>query len=282
MADRTDTLVDHAPCRDCAQHTDEGTGCRVVEEGSAVALDAFLAREPCYLKEHLDRFVRRYLSQRPRSILAPEDLAQEVCVRLLHDDTIRAGGFARGLGGFLAYLRQTAVRSAISVERHERGRIRCGNCRHYAPWSGVCLQEGHVWTHRDVPTSQDPRRLEPPCREYVPRRDPRALGPEVEPAAAASDRFSEDREGELGDAVHEALVELAETHPRAALVVRGRLLDGKTYEALASSRGVAASVRTMKRDFALGVAFLRRKLAAFSENVAPEPESERSRHPENA
>ena len=261
---------------------DRGTGCRVVEEGSAVALDSFLARVPCYLKEHLDRFVQRYLSQRPRSILAPEDLAQEVCVRLLHDDTIRAGGFARGLGGFLAYLRQTAVRSAISVERHERGRIRCGNCRHFAPWSGVCLQKGHAWTHRPVPTSQDPRHLEPPCREYVARRDPRPLGPGVEPAVAGGERLAGDRDGELGTAVHEALVELAESNPRAALVVRARLLDGKTYETLAAAEEVDASIRTMKRDFALGVAFLRRNLAAFSENVAPEPNPERSRHPENA
>lgn len=245
-------------------------------------LDAFLARQPCYLKEHLDRFVRRYLSQRPRSILDPEDLGQEVCSRLLNDENVRAGGFGRGLGAFLAYLRQTAVRSAISQERHDRGRIRCGNCRSYAPWTLVCLQEGHPWTHVRMETAQDPRRLDPPCRDYVPRRDPLSLGPEVEQGVVASERFVEDRAGEIGDAVHEALVELAESHPRAALVVRGRLLDGKTYEALVGAGEVDASVRTMKRDFALGVAFLRRKLVAFSENVTPEPESERSSRMENA
>ena len=38
----------------------------------------------------------------------------------------------------------------------------------------------------------------------------------------------------------------------------------------------------LKRDFALGVAFLRRKLAAFSEKLAPDAEVERSRHAENA
>ncbi len=245
-------------------------------------LDAFLAREPCYLKEQLDRFVRRYLAQRPRSILEPEDLAQEVCARLLNDETVRAGGFGRGLGAFLAYLRQTAVRSAISQERHDRGRIRCGNCRSFAPWSGVCLQEGHAWTHRAIESAQDPRRLEPPCREYGPRREPRALAPEIEAGAATGERFVEDREGDVGSAVHEALVELAASHPRAALVVRGRLIDGKTYEAMVGEGEVEASVRTMKRDFALGVAFLRRKLAAFSENVTPEPEAERSPRMENA
>lgn len=280
IRERLETLTDHAPCRGCAQHLTDRSGCRVVEEGSGVPLDAFLGRETCYLKERLARFAERYLAHRPRSLLDGDDLAQEVFQRLLADVHARGGGFGRGLGAFLAYLRQTATRCAISAERRERGRVRCGNCRHYAPYSGLCLKEGHAWTHRSLDPSRDPRGLEPACREFVPRRDPVTLAQVPESRTSEGERFGDDREGEITDAVHQALVQLAVAHPRAALVVRARLIDGRTYDELAE---VGASVRTMKRDFQYGVDFLKRKLHSFGiEKLAPARLPSRSPRVENA
>ncbi len=280
MSERPANLIDHRPCRGCPQHIGDRSGCGVVEEGADVRLDEFLGRDPCFLKEQLARFATRYLAHRPRSLFDPDDLAQEVWSRLLSDRDVRSGGFGRGLAAFLAYLRQTAIRCAISAERRERGRVRCGNCKNFGSYSGICLKTAHTWTHRRVDSSQDPRGLEPPCREFVPRRDPQGLAPVADAASPGPERFAEDRASDVAEAVHQALVQLAESHPRAALVVRARLLDGKTYDDL---HGIGASVRTMKRDFAHGVAFLRRKLAAFdAETMAHEPVGERSSRLENA
>lgn len=267
-----DTLAHHVPCRGCAHHVARGAGCAVVELRGKVPLDGFLGRDPCFLKDQLRRFVERYLAHRPRSLFDPDDLVQEVGTRLLADPIVRKGGFALGLHAFLAYLRQTAVRCAISAERRERGRVRCGNCKHYASYSGVCLCPGIAWTHKEMESTQDPRALDPACREFSAKRAPVPLLPENE-QATSGERFGEDRESDISEAVQQALIALAEVHPRAALVVRARLLDGKTYEGLTQ---VSASVRTMKRDFALGVAFLRKRLAVFQQQkMAPKVAEER-------
>ena len=274
------SLVDHPMCQDCALHREEGAGCAVVEPGSTTPLDGFLAREPCVLKDHLRRFASRYLAHRPRSLLDPDDLTQEVSSRLLADDSLRRGGFGRGLAAFLGYLRQAAVRCAISAERSQRGRIRCGNCRHFAPYSGICLKERHAWTHRDVAASQDPRRLDPACGQFVARRDAVGAGADPIHAQAPTEDHAAVEEAEFVAAVDAALVRLAELQPRAALVVRARLLEGRSYDDLTD---VPASLRTMKRDYAFGMAFLRRRLSAFEpENVAQTEESVRSRRMENA
>lgn len=234
----------------------------------AAALDGFLGRSSCFLKEHLAEFSRRYLAHRPRSLIDPDDLVNDVSHQLLADEEIRSGGFGRGLRPFLAYLRRTAVRCAISAERRELGRIRCGNCRHFAPYSGLCLKLGHPWTHRRLDAVTDPRTLDPACQSFLLRREPAALGEEWEMAAsmcATPDAASLD--GEIASMVHQALLELAEQHPRAALVVRARLIDHRTYEMLA---GFGPSVRTMKRDYAFGIAFLRKRLASLApEAMAP-------------
>lgn len=273
VMDRVDSLTEHDACRTCPQHRDTGAGCAVVEEAAAgeeVELDAFVAREPCYLKDHLRRFATRYLSHRPRSLLDGDDLVHEVLSRLLGDEGIRKGGFGRGLGAFLAYLRQTAVRAAITAERRERGRVRCGNCKNYGAWSGICLKDDHPWTHKELAAAGDPRKLDPPCRDFVARREPRALGEDADHLGAVTGgRFCDDRTSDVVEAVHKALIKLAEAHPRAAVVVRARLLDGRTYEELSE---VPASVRTMKRDFAYGVEFLRGHLGAFDAS-GPDEES---------
>lgn len=251
----------------------------MVEPGAEVALDRFLARVPCFLKDHLRQFATRYLAHRPRSLLDAEDLVQEVVTRLLADPTLRHGGFGRGLPAFLGYLRQMAVRCAISAERSQRGRIRCGNCRNFASYSARCLAEGHTWTHRELPAAQDPRALEPPCREFQARREPVGQGVDAGEIAVAAPNVDVDR-NEVMQAVTDALVLLATVHPRAALVVRARLLDGRTYEELTH---VPASVRTMKRDFAFGMEFLRQRLASFGkETVARPDEMGRFRAVENA
>ena len=275
-----ESLIDHPRCKGCPQQVDTSSGCKVVEAGAEVALDAFLERQQCFLKDHLLRFATAYLAHRPRSLLEPEDLVQEVFGRLLRDPALRRGGFGRGLGAFLAYLRTTAARSAISGERRERGRIRCGNCKHLAPYSGLCLKPGHEYTHVRQELSQDPRALEPACREFLARREQRSLESWTEPARDLGDDPSVASTTELIDAVHQALLALAEAHPRAALVVRGRLLDGKTYDALSQ---VGASVRTMKRDFAFGMEYLRRKLGRFQVDfLAPRRAASRSERRENA
>jgi DNA-directed RNA polymerase specialized sigma24 family protein len=242
---------------------------------SAVPLDGFLGRSECFLKEHLAEFSRRYLAHRPRSLIDPDDLVNDVSHQLLADESIRSGGFGRGLRPFLAYLRQTAVRCAISAERRELGRMRCGNCRHFAPYSGLCLKLGHPWTHTRLDAVTDPRALEPACQSFTLRREPTALGEEWEMSAAMSatpDVASLD--GEVAAMVHQSLLELAERHPRAALIVRARLIEQRTYETLA---GLGPSIRTMKRDYALGIAFLRRKLASLApEDMAPDAELGRS------
>lgn len=241
----------------------------------AIPLDGFLGRSACFLKEHLAEFSRRYLAHRPRSLIDPDDLVNDVSHQLLADDVIRSGGFGRGLRPFLAYLRRTAVRCAISAERRELGRIRCGNCRHFAPYSGLCLKLGHPWTHRRLDAVSDPRSLDPACQSFLLRREPAALGEEWEMAAsmcAAPDAASLD--GEVAGMVHQALLELAEQHPRAALVVRARLIEHRTYENLA---GLGPSVRTMKRDYAFGIGFLRKRLASLApEAMAPDAEPGRS------
>lgn len=274
---RPESLVDHAPCLDCPQHRLHGAGCAVVESGARVALDAFLARDGCFLKSELEQFARRYLAHRPRSLLDSDDLAQEVASRLLADENVRRGGFALGLAGFLGYLRQVAVRAAITAERSERGRVRCGNCKHFAPYSTRCLKLDHAWTHRAMDSSQDPRRLAPPCRDFNARRDPQPLTLDSDSGVHVAGRIDgasvtdSVEQPELLEALHRALIELAGSHPRAALVVRARLLDGRTYEQLA---GIGCSIRTMKRDFALGIAFLRKRLAVFAAlELAPDGES---------
>lgn len=235
--------------------------------GVATPLDGFLGRTECFLKEHLAEFSRRYLAHRPRSLIDPDDLVNDVSHQLLADAEIRSGGFGRGLRPFLAYLRRTAVRCAISAERRELGRIRCGNCRHFAPYSGLCLKLGHPWTHSRLDAVTDPRSLEPACQSFTLRREPAALGEEWEMAAsmaAMPDAASLD--GEIAALVHQSLLELAERHPRAALIVRARLIEHRTYDMLA---GLGPSVRTMKRDYAFGINFLRKRLASLApEDVA--------------
>jgi RNA polymerase sigma factor (sigma-70 family) len=274
-----DTLVDHGPCRGCPQHRTTGSGCAIVEDGAQVPLDAFLAREPCFLKQDLRRFCERYVSQRPRLLHDAGDLAHETITRLLTDARIRAGGFAKNLHSFLGYLRQVAVRCAITAERHERGRLRCGNCIHFGAWSGVCLAAGHFWTHRAVDIEQDPRRLSPECRSFETRKDDRAMTEEILIRASADPDPARER-AEACEAVHAALRELAVQHPRAALVLRALFLDGKRYEDLA---GLGYSVRTLKRDRALGLEILRHKLRPFfAESVSRRVVAGRFREQENA
>lgn len=270
VMERVESLAKHEACKTCPQHRAVGAGCAVVEPaatGEGIQLDAFVAREPCYLKEHLRRFATRYLSHRPRSLLDGDDLVHEVVARLLGDEGLRKGGFGRGLGAFLAYLRQTAVRAAITAERRERGRVRCGNCKHFGAWSGICLKDDHAWTHKELPAAGDPRKLAPPCREFVARREPKPLSEDPDQLGAVGGRFCDDRQSDVVEAVHKALIRLAEAHPRAAIVVRARLLDGRTYEDLSE---VPASVRTMKRDYAFGVQFLRGQLLEFDDAAAHE------------
>lgn len=226
----------------------------MVDGDDGTPLDGFLAREPCYLKERLREFSRRFLAHRPRSLLEPDDVAQDVFLRLLSGARPVSAVVAPSVAGFLAFQRQIAISVAISAERRERGRVRCGNCAHFAPYSEICLRSGHPWTHVRLKTSQDPRRLEPPCRSFVALRDPQRLDERTESGMAiASDEVATEIE-----AFHEALVSLASSNPRAALVVRARLVEGRTYEDLARP---GLSVRTMKRDFAAGLAFLRTQLA---------------------
>jgi DNA-directed RNA polymerase specialized sigma24 family protein len=260
-----ENLTEHEPCRGCPQHRDFGSGCSIVEAASGVPLDEFLRREPCFLKDWLRRFGARFLEHRPRSLLDPDDLVQDVATRLLGDPNVRAGGFGEGLGAFLAYLRRTATSCAISAERRELGRIRCGNCKHYGVFSGRCLEQGHAWTHRELAATQDPRALEPACRSFAIRRAPAELTAESEASLRA--RTEPNCDPEIAEQVIAGLVALAELHPRAALVVRARLLEGRTYETLAH---LGASVRTLKRDYAFGLAFLRKRLAVFAEGqMAP-------------
>ncbi len=267
-----DSLARHEPCFSCPQHRTHGAGCAVVEAGADVTLDQFLAREPCFLKEELRSFAARFLSHRPRSLADPDDLVQEVSARLLADPQLRQGGFGRGLRPFLGYLRRTLVRVAVTAERSERGRMRCGNCRHYGPWSGRCLNLAHEHARAELPATQEPRHLDPPCRAFVLRRAGRALTPLEEENAAAPETPAPD--SEILARIHRALVELAEIHPRAALVVRARLVEQRTYDDLSE---VAASVRTMKRDFAFGLAFLKRRLKSLApESLAPERKNVRS------
>ena len=255
MSSYPSSLVDHAACAGCAHHRRSGSGCAVVDAGAGTPLDGFLAREPCYLKERLREFSRRFLAHRPRSLLEPDDVAQDVYLRLLSGARPASADVAPSLAGFLAFQRQIAISVAISAERRERGRVRCGNCVHFAPYSEICLQSGHPWTHVRLKTSQDPRRLEPPCRSFVALRDPKRLDERTDLGTAiASDEVAIEIE-----AFHEALVSLAASNPRAALVVRARLVEGRTYEELARP---GLSVRTMKRDFAAGIAFLRTRLTA--------------------
>ncbi len=243
----------------------QGSGCAVVDQASRVPLDDFLRQEPCYLKDWLRRFAVRFLAQRPRSLLEPEDLTQEVVARLLKDPKVRSGGFAEGIAPFLGYLKSTAVRCAITAERRELGRVRCGNCKQFAAFSGRCLRPDHEWTHREVAATQDPRALDPACRGFELRRTPTELPHEsaIGPSADATMAM----EPEFANAVLDALVALATENPRAALVVRARLIEGKTYEQLS---GLGPSVRTMKRDFALGLTFLRKRLSQFAQGpLAP-------------
>lgn len=260
-----ENLTEHEPCRGCPQHRDVGSGCAIVEAASGVPLDEFLRRDPCFLKDWLRRFGERFLEHRPRSLLDPDDLVQDVATRLLGDPNVRAGGFGEGLGAFLAYLRRTATSCAISAERRELGRIRCGNCKHYGVFSGRCLKQGHDWMHREVTATQDPRALSPACKAFEVRRTPAEITPESEVFLRA--KPENDGDPEVAEQVIAGLIALAEEHPRAALVVRARLLEGRTYEALAH---LGASVRTLKRDYALGLAYLRKRLAIFAEGqLAP-------------
>lgn len=231
-----------------------------MESSSGVPLDEFLRREPCFLKDWLRRFGERFLEHRPRSLLDADDLLQDVATRLLADPNVRRGGFGEGLGAFLAYLRRTATSCAISAERRELGRVRCGNCRHYGVFSGRCLKQGHPWTHRESTATQDPRDLVPACRAFEVRRTPAEITPESEAGLRARPEYGGDPE--VAEQVLSGLVALAEEHPRAALVLRARLLEGRTYETLAH---LGASVRTLKRDYALGLQFLRKRLAVFAE-----------------
>jgi RNA polymerase sigma factor (sigma-70 family) len=224
-----------------------------------VPLDAFLAREPCFLKQDLRRFCDRYVLQRPRLPRDAGDLLNDTVARLLTDSRVRAGGFARNLRSFLAYVRQVAIRCAITAERHERGRLRCGNCIHYGAYSGVCLAAGQPWTHKAVGVEQDPRKLDPACRSFQTRKDDKALTDEILVRAAAAPDAARERT-EIDEAVHAALRELAEQHPRAALVIRALFLDGKRYEDLGA---LGFSVRTLKRDRALALEILRHKLRPF-------------------
>lgn len=268
---RLTTLVQHEPCRGCPHHRQEGAGCAIVEVRAIEALDGFLGREPCYLKDWLRAFVERYQLHRPRSSLAPDDLMQDVATRLLSDPNVRRGGFGFGLPAFLAYLRQTAVRCAISGERREHGRIRCGNCSHYTPYSGRCINDREPHARKEIPATQDPRQLSPPCRGFELKRHTRELLPETEPSLDSS---LDAPDPEFVGRVLDALAALAEEHPRAALVVRARLFDAKTYDQLAH---IGASVRTMKRDYAFGLSFLRERLSGFVDpDLAPLDESSRS------
>jgi DNA-directed RNA polymerase specialized sigma24 family protein len=277
---RPENLCEHEPCRGCPQHRARGAGCAIVEAASGVPLDEFLRREPCYLKDWLRRFGQRFLDYRPRSLLDADDLVQEVATKLLADPNVRRGGFGQGLGAFLAYLRRTATSCTVSAGRRELGRMRCGNCRHYAVFSGKCLRANHEWTHREVTATQDPRALAPPCRGFEVRRMPAELTKEGEAILAATPPKEDDPE--VASEVLAGLVALAEEHPRAALVVRARLLEGKSYDQLSH---IGASTRTLKRDYAFGLAYLRKRLASFGEGLmAPEPGESRyeegePRHP---
>ena len=272
MDRRLTTLVDHEPCFGCPHHRSEASGCAIVESRIGTALDGFLARQPCFLKDWLRRFVERYLQHRPRSASSAEDLLQEVATRLLADPEIRKGGFGFGLPAFLSYLRQTAIRCAISNERREVGRIRCGNCSHYTPYSGRCVNDREPHARETIPATQDPRNLDPACRGFEIKRGTRELLPEFEPADPSHAKGVP--EPEFVERVLDALTELATEHPRAALVVRARLFEGKTYERLSH---LGASVRTMKRDYAYGLSFLRERLVGFVDpDLAPSDEAGRS------
>lgn len=258
MARNFDTsVVDHAGCNGCPQHVDTGSGCKVVERDGAAPLDAFLARDACYLKDRLRGFARQYLRHRPRMAIDAEDLMQEVSVRLLSDEERRSGGLAQGLAPFLGYLRRMVLSCAVSFERRERGRVRCGNCGHFAPYSSICLAPGHHWTHERVARGQDPRALAPACDRFTSLRIARDF--DLDAAPAREDELRREDADTAG--FHDALVQLAATNPRAALVVRARLLDGRSYRDLEAP---GLSVRTLKRDFAAGLRFLQERMSIES------------------
>jgi len=290
MPSSVDTLSNHGPCQGCAYHRQTGSGCAIVEktekteqtekpeQDTSVPLDAFLERDPCYLKQELKRFCQRYLSHRPRVPRDADDLFGDTIACLLSEARVRAGGFAYNLRSFMGYVRRVAVRCAITAERRESGRLRCGNCLHYGAWSGKCLASGHAWTHCDVGIEQDPRKLEPPCRQFSTRKGGRALTDELLAVASGGDEEWQDRLDVI-DAVHSALRELAQSHPRAALVIRALFLEGKRYEDLGH---LGMSTRTLKRDRALALEILQRRLRPFfEEKVAQTSAPERSPRQEN-
>jgi DNA-directed RNA polymerase specialized sigma24 family protein len=230
-----------------------------VEPDGGAPLDAFLERHHCYIKQRLTGFAARILRHRPTTLLEPDDLVHDVVTRLLQNPSRREGDVARGLASFLSYLRTATTHAAINRDRSERGRMRCGNCTHYAPWSGRCLHPANPWTGRQLPPASDPRLLDPTCASYGSRKDTTSTEPEVLAATVAQAQDGPDS-GELEE-VQEALYALAQVMPRAALVVRARLLEGRSYKQLVA---LGPSLRTLKRDYAAGMAWLRSKLEQSS------------------
>jgi RNA polymerase sigma factor (sigma-70 family) len=195
-------------------------------------------------------FARRYLVHRPQHSMEAEDLVQEATLRLLR--TSDAAPEQPGLRPFLAYLQRTIFHCAVSAERQLLGRMRCGNCKHYGLFSRQCLASQHSWTAKGLAADQDPRQLDPPCDRFITARSPREIESAPEP------KQPEPRENPAAEQLYRALVELAAVQPRAALVLRARLLDGRPY---ADLEELGASTRTLKRDYRTGLEFLRRRLA---------------------
>jgi DNA-directed RNA polymerase specialized sigma24 family protein len=261
------TLVEHEGCQGCEQHRPRDPGCAVAAGEERVPLDAFMGRVPCFIKDWLRRFAERFLAQRPRTLLEPDDLLNDTFARLLADTATRRGGFAPNLGAFLGYLRSTAARCAIEAERKERGRMRCGNCRHFAPWTSRCLRHGHAHTHREMRAVQDPRALLPPCQAFEGKRGVLEIDAGIDASLKAAAE-SDPADSELLSRLLTCLEELAAREPRVALVLRARLVEGRSYEQMKS---LGISIRTMKRDYAHGLDLLRARLTEFAPRMAPPP-----------
>jgi len=246
-------------CPGCPHHRPEDDRCALISEGRFAAL---VEGQPCRAEEWIHQRARGYLLRRfPDKLDLAEDIAQDVLSKLCDPQATLPVGRLHTLAAFTAYVDDWIGHHVTNVLLHQRElvRIRCGNCGHFQAGRGQTPSECRLeyWTDpQGTPTSNphfgpgnvyahsDPRRLEPPCQQFVNRRE-RFVS--LEAAAGKPDPTTWPSPQErLHREIEAALEGLMRESPRCAKAVVMYFLRGQDQSVIASILKV--NRRTVQRD----------------------------------
>ncbi|MEM7308129.1 MAG: hypothetical protein AAF682_15730 [Planctomycetota bacterium] len=145
------------------------------------------------------------------------------------------------------YLLQAVLNDARLVTRRELGRTRCRNCTHYLGAERACSYPGNPYP-RALDGASNPRRLDPPCEQYSPRRRMGALTDGLADGLAgpAEDDSPAER-------VWRAFERLRAREPKLHALVFELYIEGRTRVALAAQWGVHRKTVERHERRALGL-----------------------------